>query len=198
MTSTITEELKEMIIPHLKEHMSDTTMWQYFDDMFSEVVYTQPAGIPLVALKPPLEDEGISMQFSCIDGDFVEITDWEYIQTVDVAAQTAEREARELVETISSVLKHYHKVEYQVMTDYEKVISNRTTLAVDNTTVYKYDCPMQTIYLNGQHYPITYGNQRVDEDYYYYNFNDPNMTSDDVDFYTYKVKYEWKRDNVWD
>ena len=192
---TITPELRTLIEPHLKECL-DPSIWYLMDDMFEQVVYTQPGEVPYVTLYPC--GDWPAMQFSCITGEFTELTSWEYVVNLDVEAQTAEREARELVETISSALKHYHKVEYQKVTDYEKVISNRTSLTVDGTTVYRYDCPMQTIYLNGQHYPITYGNQRVDEDYYYYNFNDPSMTSDDVDFYTYKVKYEWKREHVWD
>lgn len=200
MTSSITPELRELIEPHLKECLLEED-WQYIDDMFSEVVYTYPNGVGLVTLKPH-SDYVPAMEFSTVTGEFVELTDWDYVQTVDAEAQLVEEEQRIAMEATISALKHYHKLEYQTITDYDKVIDSRVELTVNSTTLYKYDCPCQTIYLKADNYPITYDRQKVVGDYYYYNFSDNTPTSeteDELDLYKYKVKYEWKRNtNIWE
>jgi hypothetical protein len=197
MTEEITTELRALIEPHLREVLLEED-YDLIDDMFSEVVYTQPEGIPLVALMPP-QGDGISLQFSCLTGEFVELTDWDYVQTVDVEEQERAHRLEDMCGAIETALRHYHKEEYQTVTDYQKVIDNRTELTVDGVTLYKYDCPLQTIYLKEDNYPVTYGNQKVDSTYYYYTFSESNIDPEhDVDKYTYKVSYEWKRnENIW-
>jgi hypothetical protein len=197
MTEEITPELRALIEPHLREVLLEED-YDLVDDMFSEVVYTQPEGIPLVALMPP-HGEGISLQFSCLTGEFVELTDWDYVQTVDVEEQERAHRLEDMRGAIETALRHYHKEEYQTVTDYQKVIDNRTELTVDGVTLYKYDCPLQTIYLKEDNYPVTQGNQKVDSTYYYYTFSGSNIDPEhDVDKYTYKVSYEWKRnENIW-
>ena len=196
MTSSITTDLRELIEPHLKECLLEED-WQYIDDMFSEVVYTYPNGVSLVTLKP-YSDDVLAMEFSTVTGEFVELTDWDYIQTVDAEAQQEEAEAKVARDETIRALQHYHKVDYQTMTDYDKVYDNRSTLTVNSTTIYKYECPCQTIYLKADNYPITYGNQLVTEDEYMYNFSDNTAGStDDVDLYSYRVSYEWLRNTIW-
>lgn len=195
-TNDISEELKELITPHLKDHL-DPDSWDYIPQMFNQVVYTQPGEVPYVTLYPISDFP--AMQFSCITGEFMELTSWEYVQMVDVDAQTAEREHIEMIETITSALQHYHKPDYQIMTDYEKVIENRKELTVNGNILYQYNCPLQTIYLDESNYPISYKNQRVEGDYYYYYFGDDEVDPDvDTDKYSYKVDYEWKRvEDIW-
>lgn len=192
----ITEELRELIEPHLKEHLTEDE-YQYIDTMFSEVVYTYPNGVPLVTLKPPLEGYP-AMQFSKITGEFMEITLWDYIQTVDAEAQLEAEEQRVAKEATINALMHYHKLEYQMITDYSKVYDNRTTIILDNVTLYKYECVAQTIYLKEDNYPVSYDKQAVDNDWYYYNF-DTNLaqSSDEKKVYTHRVSYEWKRNTIW-
>lgn len=194
----ITEEEKELITPHLKEHL-DPDSWFMIDDLFSYgVVHTYPEGMHYITIRVP---NFPAMQFNAINGEFTELTDWDYIVTVDVDAQIAENEEQDMIQEVEAALRHYHKQDFQIFTDYEKVFKNRTSLVVDNQTIYKYDCPMQTIYLNSDNYPITIGNQKVDANYYYYIF-DHNLGAGDVEDvtqYTYKVKYEWKRtENIWE
>ena len=197
-TGEISEELKEMIIPHLKEHL-DPDSWDYIPQMFEQVVYTQPGVVPLVTLDPIYDYP--AMQFSCITGEFMELTNWDYIVALDESEETAEREARELVETIETALRHYHKQEYQVATDYEKVINNREEIEMDGYRLYKYNCPGQTIYLDDTMYPVSYENQLVEGDWYYYNFSDEPVDPElrQYDLYDYKISFEWKRlENIWE
>ena len=196
-TSEISEELKEMIIPELKDHL-DPDSWQYIPQMFSQVVYTYPEGVPLVTLWPVYNFP--AMQFNCNNGQYVGLTTWDYIQTVDADAQQRENEAREAKELLESVLMYYHKTEYNSITDYDKVIDHRVEMQIDGQTIYKYNCPAQTIYLDTNHYPITYDKQKVDNEYYYYCFDDidDEITDDDIDRYKYKIPYEWKRTSIYD
>ena len=193
----ITEEEKELITPHLKEHL-DPDSWDMINYLFSfGVVHTYPEGMHYITVNVP----GFpAMQFNAENGEFTELTTWEYVQTVDTDAQLEEFEKEELIETITLALKHYHKTEFQIMTDYTKVILNRTELTVNNQTIYKYECPAQPIYLTEDNYPITYDKQKVDAEYYYYIFEN-NLGSygdtDDVTQYTFRVPYEWKRNSIW-
>lgn len=98
------------------------------------------------------------------------------------------------IETITCALKHYHSPRYHGITDYKKVINNRTEITVNDTLLYKYPCPCQTIYLNSEHYPITYNKQHVIEDKYYYDFNPD--TEDIAGTYEEIGTYEWKRTQV--
>lgn len=188
----ISEELQELLIPHLKEALREED-WQYIPDMLEEGVFTTTEdGNTLVTPTPLFEGEP-AMQFSTVSGEFVDLTDWDYI--VEYVNPPSPDYSKD--ETICA-LQHYHKREYQTITDYSKVYDNRTTLTVNSITLYKYDCPSQTIYLKEDNYPVTYGNQAVDETYYYYNF-DENLagTSDESSLYEYKVTYEWKRNTIW-
>ena len=100
------------------------------------------------------------------------------------------------IETITCALKHYLQTNFQLITDFTKVIQNRTELEVeiDNTTMtlYKYECPGQTIYLDNTHYPWTYDNQLVVNDEYLYDFNEDNL-EDTPGTYTYINTSEWQR-----
>jgi len=191
----ITEEERELIKPHFKESL-DPDSWDMIDGLLDYgVVHTYPDGVHFISVRVP---GFAAMQFAADTGEFAELTDWDYILTVDTEAQLEELEEQERLIQIETALRHYHNVDYQVMTDYQKVISNRGTLTVNNTTVYKYECPLQTIYLKEDNYPITIDRQRVDSDYYYYNFGPDVVESDDVPEYTYKVRYEWKRlEDIW-
>ena len=196
LTEKITQELREKIEPYLRERV-DEDLWNRRDEMFEEVVYTQPEVIPLVTLKPLL-DNTPAMQFSCITGELMELTDWDYIQTVDYDAQIEEHELRESIELVCSILRFYHHRDYRSITDYEKAYNNRVELKVNEDTVYRYDLPFQTIYLNSENYPITLGDQLVQDNKYYYNFDDEETDTDDPTGYTYICRYEWKRNKSGD
>lgn len=96
------------------------------------------------------------------------------------------------IEELSVILFHYLKPEYRRLCDFETVIQERNTLTVDGETVYAYECPCQTIYLNTENYPITYGKQLVDieDDGYYYQFVEDDTINTVMDRVT---SYEWKR-----
>lgn len=96
------------------------------------------------------------------------------------------------IETITCALKHYHATRYHGITDYTKVINAREEISINNTTVYKYPCPCQTIYLDENHYAITYDKQYIIDNYYYYDFN-PDTTDDIAGTYEQIGTYEWKR-----
>lgn len=192
---TITEEEKALIKPNLITHL-DPDSADYADDLLDYgVVHTYPNGVHYITVYVP---DFPAMQFSAATGDFAELTDWDYILEVDADAQQEEAEEQEALEEICEVLRFYHKVEYRGTVDYGKVVENRTTLTVDGDTLYQYNCPLQTIYLDDTNYPVTYGRQKVDEDYYYYDFSTESVDPDFVDQYTYRVPYEWKREEVWD
>ena len=113
------------------------------------------------------------------------------------------------IEELCAILRYYHRIEFQLITDYEKVVANREeiTSEVENsgedtviefTSVYSYPCPCQIIYLNEDNYAISYKKQHIIEsdneenEYdYYYDFN-PDIDSIDGIF-TYINPLEWKR-----
>lgn len=193
MTEEITNELRQLIEPRLREMLPEDS-YEYIDEMFSEVVYSAPDGVLRVSLKPI--GDAPSFQFSTVTGEFLEITDWEYIQSVDLDAQLAEQEQQDNVEATITALKHYHKQEYQTITDYEKVVNDRRALTYDGVSFYEYVLPGQVIYLKEDNYPITYKNQLVSDGWYYYT-DDSTADGESLDRYTYKVKYEWKRTSIW-
>ena len=98
------------------------------------------------------------------------------------------------IETITCALMHYHATRYHLITDYTKVILSREEITVNNTTIYKYPCPCQTIYLDSEHYAVTYDKQHVIDDKYYYDFN-PDM-EDIAGTYEEIGSYEWKRNSA--
>lgn len=204
MVETISEELREKILPNLKE-MLDEESWEYIPDIFDEGgIFTYPNGIPLVALH--LDDDYPSPQFFVSTGEFAELTTWEYIQTVDAQAQLDEYEAEQYNELVASVLEYYHRRDYRGTADYLRIVEKRTVNA-DATneygeTVYEYACPFQPIYLTEEHYPVSWQRQKVDDEleWYMYNFSemDSDLNGDETYLYTYKVAYDWKKEQVRD
>lgn len=95
---------------------------------------------------------------------------------------------------ISRILRFYHKPELKDITDYETVVTLGEEIIVDGEPIMKYPCPMQTIYLNEDGYPIDYERQRVNSELnaYYYKFTDDDEVEEDV-AYEYVCPYEWKR-----
>lgn len=188
------DELRELIGPHLREILlSDygEITDEIIEDMFNEVVFTYPDGMHLVTLNPC--GELPAPQFNVYTGEFVELTNWDYIQTVDVEAQILENEHRELIEKVSGVLNHYLSNEYKILSNYEIIIDNRREITVHGETIYAYDCPCQTIYLDENLYAVTYDRQKVEDDKYYYNFTSIESNPNMKDIYTYIAPYEWKR-----
>ena len=99
-------------------------------------------------------------------------------------------------ETLEHIVEFYHKPELRAITDYEKVVENKTTISVDGETILVFEPPMQRIYLTTEGYPIDIGNQRVDinKNIYYYRWNmDPNVEEDTA--FEYVAPYEWLRTN---
>ena len=203
----IKPEDREKIEPYLRQQISEH-YYPQIDDMFAQVVYTYPDGIPLVALNPC--GEFPSMQFLTTTGEFAELTSWDYIVNVDVEAQIQETEEKRYWELVASVLEYYHRIDFRATADYERTARNRT-VNDDATeeygeTIYEYNCPMQTIYLTEDHYPVSYGEQYVDEEqeWYMYNFNDELDVTDlyiadeNSDNFEYKIPYEWKREEISD
>ena len=74
---------------------------------------------------------------------------------------------REETEKIATALFHYHRNRYRRITDYYKVITQRTEVAEG---IYKYPCPVQDIYLDEECYAVEHGKQHVIK--YYYDEND--------------------------
>ncbi|RAP51130.1 MAG: hypothetical protein BZ138_05990 [Methanosphaera sp. rholeuAM270] len=193
----ISDELKEMIRPHLVSMIPEGDVSRV-EEMFSEVYYTTLNGIQRVTVKP-ITSGTLTAQFSLYTGEFLEMTDWEYIQTV---GSTTPPEVIDFVrdpnEEIICALKHYHLNMYHHITDYERVIANRSEVS---SGVFEYPCPGQNIYLDSTYYAVTYGRQRVDTnaDAYYYNFSDINAdSSTDTDLFEWLATYEWKRSNIWE
>ena len=77
----IKEELKNLIKPNALIHMPKED-WDYLDVMFTETYLTYHEGIERVSLKPHPEAGRLSMQFSTLNGAFIELTDWDYIKKV--------------------------------------------------------------------------------------------------------------------
>jgi len=195
------------IEPNLRDRLGDSYQDQV-DEMFEQVVYTFPDGVPLVTLYPC--GDFPAMQFSTVTGEFMELTSWEYIQTVDVEAQIQEAEEKLYWELVASVLEYYHRIDYRATSDYLQTAHARSVNAEATQkygeTIYEYNCVAQTIYLNEEHYPVTWGEQYVDSEqkWYMYNFNDEldasdlYNTDDDSDNFEYKIPFEWKRLEVGD
>ena len=102
----------------------------------------------------------------------------------------------EEVETITCAIKHYLQTDFHLITDFQKVIQNREEFEInvngERKTLYKYECPCQTIYLGENNYPWTYGQQYIVNDEYYYDFNE-NNDGEAAGTYTYINTVEWKR-----
>lgn len=121
----------------------------------------------------------------------------------------------EQIEEITYPLKHYHLTKYHEVTDYEKIIQNRTEIQDETIgTIYKYECPNQDIYLDENNYAVTYDKQHVITTYYDDNdfiINTPDTTApaeyarvevevyyefpyeSEVGTYTYLNSYEWHK-----
>lgn len=190
----ITDEEKEKITPHLKEHL-DPDSWHMIDDIFNYgVVHTYPDRQHFITVH--FRGGFACPQFDAATGEFAEITRWDYILTVDTAAQIAENEELDRIELLSAVLKYYHTTKFNYCTDYEKVIAAREPVTIDGVECYKYKCPGQDIYLNQDNYPVTYDKQLIKDGYYYYTFRNQDADPDDISVYDYKIPYEWKRYEV--
>lgn len=203
----ILPEHRVLVEPHLRERLNE--YWQSrMDEMFAEVVYTYPEGYPLVTLNPL--GEFPAMQFSCITGDYCELTSWDYIQTVDTEEQQRQAEEQLYWELVASVIEYYHTLEFRATADYDRIARSRTVNSEATSeygeTIYEYNCPSQDIYLTAEHYPVTWGEQFVDSEqkWYMYNFNtamsisDIVLEDDESTLSIYKIPYEWKREEVGD
>lgn len=99
--------------------------------------------------------------------------------------------------TITLALKHFLKNEYHMITDFNKVIDNRQEITVDvnneTKTLYMYQCPCQTIYLDINNYPYSYDKQHIINDEYYYDFAEDADDVDTAGTYTYINTTEWQR-----
>lgn len=95
---------------------------------------------------------------------------------------------------VSRILRHYHRGDLRQITDYDKVVANGEVITENGTTLHKYRCPMMTIYLTDDGYPVDIDRQRVDieKNAYYYKFTDDEEIPDDI-AYEYVNPYEWKR-----
>lgn len=93
-------------------------------------------------------------------------------------------------EYFEHIVEFYHKAEYRMITDYEKVVENKTTTTLDGETIYVFEAPGQTIYLNEDGYAVTIGPQMVDGEHnqYLYNWHYPNGSDFD-----YVGRYEWMK-----
>ena len=176
------------------------------DDLFDiGVVHTYPSGIHFITVCIP---DFPSMQFNAETGEYTGLTEWEYIQTVDVQEQIREAEEEAYWELVASVLEYYHALEYRATADYDLIARKRSVNTEATSeyeeTIYEYNCPAQTIYLTEEHYPVSWENQYVDTEkkWYMYNFSDTNVTdildTDELDLFKYKIAYEWKREKVSD
>ena len=77
----ISENIKKAIIGSLRVHLEEE-FYQYIPMMFSEVYKTNPYGEEFLTLHPHPYSGDIAMQFSAINGAFIEITSWEYIKSI--------------------------------------------------------------------------------------------------------------------
>lgn len=108
----------------------------------------------------------------------------------------------EVIEEVTYALKHYLYEWYKDICDYETVIRNRKEIIIDvngvETTIYAYECPCQTVYLNSLHYPMSYGRQHIVNDEYYYDFNivEDDDAGEDAGTYTYINTTEWKKTDI--
>lgn len=193
----LVSDIKELIEQNLQQDLEPVD-YDKIPMMLSEIYLTRVENIPRLTLKPFEGD--IAMQYSCYDGTFLELTSWEYIQTVGtlVSDETNVDYEPASNEIIAQVLNHYLKDEYKILADFTLVIDNRRELTVNDRVVYAYDCPMQTIYLTTENYPVTYGKQLVKDEKYYYNFSNSNADATEIDLFTYIAPYEWKRNSIFD
>ncbi len=86
------------------------------------------------------------------------------------------------------------------ITDFKQVINDREALTVAGKTIYKYECPVQTIYLNEDGYAVNYEKQIITSDeygimQYYYLFitGDPERVALEAEHIT---RWEWKRNFI--
>lgn len=77
----IGENIKKAIIGSLRVHLEEE-FYEFIPMMFSEVYRTNPYGMDFLTLHPHPYAGDIAMQFSAVNGAFMEITSWEYIKTV--------------------------------------------------------------------------------------------------------------------
>lgn len=91
-------------------------------------------------------------------------------------------------EALAHIVEFYHIPELRQVTDYEKIVANKTVITVDEQTIYVFDAPKQKIYINSEDgHAITYGPQMVDGEHNQYLYKwDPNSTT-----YEYVNPYEW-------
>lgn len=80
-------ELRDKIEYELKDRLEGYTE-ELIQKMLNEVVYTYPDGHPVVTCNPC--GEWPAMQFSCMTGEFVGLTPWDYIQEVNIDRQLEE------------------------------------------------------------------------------------------------------------
>ena len=91
-------------------------------------------------------------------------------------------------------LKHYLKNEYIGLCNYDHIIENREEIKIEyNETIYKYNCPCQTIYLDIDGYAVNYDKQHIINEEYYDDFN---TNEEGAGTYTYIAPLEWKRNNT--
>lgn len=97
-------------------------------------------------------------------------------------------------EELEHILEFYHKPALRDITDYTKVVANHETIIVDGTTLHKFKCPMQTIYLDETGYPVTIDHQKVDTENnaYFYKWNDDPEVEEDI-AYEYVNRYEYMK-----
>lgn len=95
---------------------------------------------------------------------------------------------------LEHILEHYHRAIYRSVTSYTKAVDNVEEITANNTTLYKYTLPAQTIYLNETGYPVTYENQKVDveNNAYFYRFNEDPTVEEDIAF-EYVCPYEYMK-----
>lgn len=95
---------------------------------------------------------------------------------------------------ISRILRFYHRPEMRPVTDYPRIVTLGEAVTVDGVSCMEYPCPMQTVTLNMDGYPVDTERQKVDieKDAYFYKFTDDEDVEEDTAF-EYVCPYEWKR-----
>ena len=99
----------------------------------------------------------------------------------------------EEIEMLKYPLKHYLKDSVVKLCNFETVITNREEV---EEGIYEYKCPLQTVWLNEEGYAVTYGNQYVIDDEYYYDFNTYSTEIDLAGTYEYINTLEWKNNSA--
>ena len=93
------------------------------------------------------------------------------------------------VEAITLALRFYLTGLYVDVTDFDYVIENRVEVSPG---VYEYECPGQTLWLNNEHYAVTYDRQKVTDGKVYYRWTDDTTVEEDIS-YEYLCPLEWKK-----